>query len=259
MKRMINSLRIDLRYMIVSYRFLISCVGLAIVSFLSVSEEIINNGSGSVYTYYTLYWYQPFYILYLLFSVIPGAVSFCIDWNTKHFRSVLLRSNKRIYAFSKTSACFIAGFLTTFIGQGLFLLALGIKFPYFIDNGNSTSGGIYTTLMNEQNIGVYFLIRILLQAMAAGFFAVFSLWLSTKITNYFVVLASPIILYYFIDNLFVALWLPTWFMPAKISQGLVKGNGILEIVLYCMCYFLLLGIMFSIAFYLSSKRRFEHG
>lgn len=259
MRRMINSLRTDLRYMLISCRFLLACVGLALVSLLSVAEEIVSNGAGSVYSYYTIYWYQPFYILYLLFSVIPGAVSFCIDWNTKHFRFVLLRSNKKIYAFSKATACFVSGFLTTFIGQLLFLLALSIKFPGFIDNGMSAPGGIYAELMNEQDIWIFFFIRVLLQAMAAGFFAVFSLWLSTKIINYFVVLASPIILYYLIDNLFVALHIPPRFMLSKISQGLLQGPGILEIVLYCLGYFLLLGIVFSIAFYFGSKRRFERG
>lgn len=262
MRRFIDCFIGDLKYMVFSWRFLLAVVGYVCVSFASILDEINRHGGHSVFYLYIVYYYYPFWILFLLFAVIPGSGSFCSDWENRYWRYRVLRFGKKIYAFSKAIACFCSAGMLVFCGQWIFFLVLHLKWPMYyaaVDEG-TMRGRIYYSLMSESGIWLFLLVQILIKATSAGFFAVLSLWISTKITNIFVVLASPIITYYLIDNLTIKLGLPFYISITRLMEGAVELRvGVGATLLYAIGVFTGLSMILIVAFYFSCKRRVENG
>lgn len=260
MKKFVRCLSVDFKYTIFSNRFLFACLGYAVISVLSISGE--PNFTESAVSYlYMVYGIYPFWMLFLIFGAVPGAPSFCADWENRFFRSFMQRSGKRIYAVSKVITCFVSAFLLIFLAQWLFILFLRMNsVSMFHEQNASNLGGAFAAFMNERDIWKYFLARIIILSSGGGFFAVFALWFSTKITNIFVVYFSPLILYYVINN--VTQWLqPPMFLSVS---HIIKGSVSIEnapwlTVFYAVGLFSILTVPLAFAFYFDCKRRVENG
>ena len=251
----------DLRYMIASYRFVWACIGYTVISLVSILDEMKAFPEASVFYLYTVYYYYPFWLLFLLFAVISGGASFCVDWENRYFRYRILRYGKKNYAVSKALSCFLSAATLIFISQWMFILFISMEHNVWNQSDSAIMDArVYYSLMNETGIWFYFLIRILMLAACAGFFAVISLWISTKIVNVFVALASPIIVYYVVDNLTVALDLPFFVSVSKIVRGMIEIHaGPMATLLYAISFFSGLALLFVVAFYFECRKRCENG
>ena len=251
----------DLRYMIISYIFLISCVSYVGISIISIIDEMKAFPDSSAFYLYTVYNFYPFSLLFLLFAVLPGGGSFCVDWENRYYRYRIIRYGKKKYAVSKALSCSISAAILVFISQLSFIFFLCIGRNVLAKGDEQMMlGRIYYPLMNKYDIWIYFLIRILMVSACAALFSVLALWLSTKIINIFVVLASPIIIYYFFDNLSVALKFPFFLSISKIVRGAIEiqaGPGFT--LLYSVCFFLILTGGLIYAFYRGCRKRCENG
>lgn len=261
MKRLLRCIGIDLKYMVISPRFFFACTGYAAISLLSVMEEMQAIPGASVYYLHMVYSFYPFWLLFLLFAVVPGSASFCSDWENRFFRYAVQRAGKVVYACSKAVSCFLASFLLVFLAQGLFLFLLRLRGPMYLDmQGEGMAGTVFYSLMNETDIWKYFFIRIMTISVGGGFFSVFALWFSTKLTNIFVVLFSPMILYFLIENLTIWLKLPIFLSLPRILNGTVTlSSGPWQTLGYAITVFTVLAAIFAIAFCRSCKRRVENG
>ncbi|MDD3278591.1 MAG: hypothetical protein PHG16_06865 [Lachnospiraceae bacterium] len=257
----VRSLIGDIRYMLCSYRFLAAVVGYTVISFISLLDEMKLFPGASVYYLYMVYYSYPFWLLFLLFAVFPGGKSFCEDFESRYYRYRILRFGKRNYAVSKAISCFISAFVLVFLSQWLLIGVLTLRGPMYLDVDKSAMpGGIYAVLMNENQIWIYFMIRILILAAGAGFFSIVALWISTKIVNIFVVLASPIIVYYLIDNVSVALGIPFYLSLSRIIRSTIEIKGEIGVsLLYALGIFGGLSVAFMIAFYFGCRKRCEDG
>lgn len=114
--------------------------------------------------------------------------------------------------------------------------------------------------MGEFEILGYFLFGTFVKAFCAGFFAMFSLWLSTKIPNIFVALTSPVILYFLWENLAVILKFPSQLQISTVAKGhLFIAGSFWETLLYPLSLFGLLGLVFGIFFTNSEREVVENG
>lgn len=239
-----------------------ACLGLAAMRLLSVYQEIsISQGmENSVLYFYELGDYVNFWVLYLLFAAIPGATLFCADWENRFLRFTVARCSKAVYGVSTAWACFLSAVLATLIGEGLFVAALRCFFPFTGENVMGVDASIFRVFLSPGMAPGYFLCRAAIKAAGAGFFAVFALWLSTKITNAFVALASPVILYYLWENVAVITQMPRFLQIGSLLKGHIQlGGSLLWTMLYPLLLFSALAAVFGVCFTINAKRRVENG
>ncbi len=242
-----------------------ACIGIAAMNLLAVYQEItaIGDGQTSVLYLYEISNYVNFWVLYLLFAAIPGATLFCADWENRFFRLSIVRCSKRVYGVVSACACFVSALLAVILGEWLFVLSLRVKYPFFLEENTMSFGfdnAAFAGFIGETNVLGYFMFGILIKAFCAAFSSVFALWLSTKITNIFVALTSPVILYFLLENLGVILKLPSCLQISTVARGhLLIADSFWQTLLYPIFLFTALGLVFGILFTRSARRRVENG
>lgn len=251
----------ELRHTVVSKRFLLSVLGMTGLSLLSISNEMEIGTSVSVYYLFTVYFFYPFWMLFLIFSAVPGATGFCIDWNCQIYRLKVARSGKKAYIFSKLMACIVSSFLVVVISQFLLLFILSLHRPMLLDGeAQRLLGGIYKGVANPKSIWIYFVIRTVMQALSACFFSTVALWISVKVLDGLVVITTPIILYYLAANLVSGLGIPFYLSIPRMVKGDIELSGGITLTLVYVT--LILGVLtawFGFLFFRTSKRRIENG
>ncbi len=260
MKLFFNTLTSDMRRMIFSFKFVAAVVGLSAVMIITLLDELSLDISNTTVTYARmLITYLDFDIIYLLFAAIPSATVFCIDWENRYFRFSVMRLTKRKYATSKAIACFASAFLVVAFSEWLNILLFSFFFPVF-NVDRPIAYGIYDVFNTPTLIYVQFAVEILFKSLCAGFCCVFSLWISTYITNIFVTLASPLLLYYIINMFSNALLVPSNFSIHKLSNAQVNINDSPALsILYTIGIFLIAAAVLSILFVHRCRRRIENG
>lgn len=86
-----------------------------------------------------------------------------------------------------------------------------------------------------------------------------ALCLSTVITNIFVTLAAPVIVFYIFENLLILLEMPASFQIGSIAKGHIAVGGLGTTVLYTAVLFTLCAAVFGQLFVSSVQRRVENG
>ena len=251
----------ELKNALCSKRFLFTVVVMTFLSMCSLINEMKAIPDASVYYFYMVYFYYPIWLIAFVLAPIPGAISFCIDWNTCFYRMKIIRCGKKNYILSKIIITWVTAFLTVAFSQML-MFALLVSFkPVFLNgDGNALKGGIYQDYLNTSGLWIYFTSKVFFQSVGVAFFAVFALWISTKITDILVVMTAPIIGYYLIDNISICLGLPRYLSIPRLIKGnieIVKGIGYTW--LYVGGIFGGLALLFSWLFFKNCKRRIENG
>lgn len=259
MKVFFNLLVCDLRRTIFSAKFLVAVFGFILTTLVTIFDELqYLQPSNSLVYIYQIIRYLDFHIVYLLFAAIPGALLFCSDWENHFIRFCIIRSSPKSYATSKAMACFISSACVVLISENLMLFLFSFHFPAF--NETSSGFGPYTIFASPDKVWLFLLIKILYEALCAGFLCTFALWLSTKIINPFVVLATPIISYYLINTSSFALNIPPIFNIGNLSKGYISiDNNPIYSFFFTIFYFGILTTIFVILFVRSCRKRVENG
>lgn len=256
-----RSIWFELKNALWSKKFLLTVVGMIFLSLGSLLNEMKAMPDSSVYYLYMVYYYYPMWMIGLVLAPISGATSFCVDWNTQAYRLKIIRCGKRKYILSKILITWMTAFLAVALSQMLMLVILSYCRTTFLDgDGNALLGGIYQAYLNKNDIWIYFMSKVFFLSIGVAFFAVLALWISVKITDTLVVVTTPIIGYYIIDNISIWLRLPKYLSIPR----LIKGN--IEIVKGISCTWLYVGgifgslaLLLSWSFYRNCKRRIENG
>lgn len=155
-------------------------------------------------------------------------------------------------------ACFISSTCVVLASEILILLLFSFHFPAF--NETSSGFGPYTIFASSNKVWLFLLIKILYEALCAGFLCTFALWLSTKIMNAFVVLATPIIAYYLINTSSFALNIPSIFNIGNLSKGYISiDNNPIYSFFFTIFYFGILTMIFVMLFVKNCRKRIENG
>ncbi len=251
----------ELKNALWSKKFLFTVAGMMVLSLGSLLNEMKATPDSSVYYLYMVYFYYPMWMIGLVLAPIPGAISFCIDWNTQVYRLKIIRCGKRKYILSKIIITWVTAFLTVALSQVLMLELLASSRTAFLDgDGNALRGGIYQAYLNANGIWIYFISKAFYQSAGVAFFSVFALWISAKITDALVVVTAPIIGYYIIDNLSIWLGLPGYLSIPRLIKGNIEiVKGIRYTWLYVGGIFGGLALLLSWSFFKNCKRRIENG
>lgn len=259
------ALRADCARVLSSWQLYTAILGVACLNLLNVWDELqymlftIHDKPTVFYMYYIHNAMGPYIVVFL--CALPFASSFCTDWNNRYARYSVIRSSARSYGWAKVIVTAMTGFLAIFIGTALFLGILAIFLPVY-DAGQPITRGPFQELLSGFGPLAYFAASILFDALGYGFLAVFALWVSTKITNVFVVMSSPIILYYGWQYLCGAAGLPDiavfqHVMDITFLQKKIQDAG--ACMLYAGGYFLILILLFGVLFTAGVKRRMKNG
>lgn len=168
MKVFFNLLVCDLRRTIFSAKFLVAVFGFILTTLVTMFDELqYLQPSNSLVYIYQIIRYLDFHIVYLLFAAIPGALLFCSDWENHFIRFCIIRSSPKSYATSKAMACFISSACVVLISENLMLFLFSFHFPAF--NETSSGFGPYTIFASPDKVWLFLLIKILYEALCAGF------------------------------------------------------------------------------------------
>ena len=259
MKKFFYPLLCDLKRVFFSSGFFIAVVGFVLTTLVTMFDELnyLQSYSSLVYIYRIIR-YLDFHIVYLLFAAIPGTLLFCSDWQNHFIHLCVIRSSPRIYASSKVISCFMSSSSVILLSETLILFLFSFHFPTF--NEGSSDFGAYAIFASQDKVWFFLLIKIFYEALCAGSLCIFTLWVSTKITNIFVVLATPIIMYYLINTLSFAINIPPIFNIGNLSKGYVSicDNPVYSFCFTTLC-FGVFATIFAISFVKSCRRRIENG
>lgn len=260
MKVFLNTLYSDLKRLIFSKVFLGALLTYILVSFLTLAQEVQDIGDTSIMYIRMIQEYLGFYIIYVLFAAISCTPVFCVDWENRFYRYSVVRSSPNYYAVSKAIACFFSSFSFIFLGEWIQILILRLINLPLTDLRFENNLGIFDAFSKPDKVLIYFLLTILLKSLNAGFLSVLSLYLSSKIPNIFVALATPILSFQILSTVANALRAPDYFVIRKISLGQININdSFTQSFLYSVFFYIVLTALCTLLFVKNCKRRIQYG
>ena len=210
MRGLLRCLSTDLRRAILSVRFLVAAVGFAVLLDLNLPPDPWPEEAPYLFS---LTYKYGFYSFFLVCAAIPYAGSYLADLEGGYIKCLVRRVPLWAYSLSRCLAVLLSGALAVLIGTGLFVGDLYLRFPAHSGTAISYSG--WDALLGQGKVWQYILLKAMLTAALGGNFAVLALVLSTAVQNSFVVLAAPLLLFYFCNELSSLLPLPVWCLPAQ--------------------------------------------
>ena len=254
MKSLARCLLVDLKRSIVSTRFLVSVAGFSILLCLNLPIDAWPEEAPYLFS---LSYKYGFYIFFFLAAAIPYAQSYLADIDGGYIKSVVQRVPLTAYSFSRCIAVMLSGGFAIVLSTLVFLLFLYLQYPASSDVAISYSG--WDALISQGRTAGYYMLKTFFTAMLGGNFALFALNLSTVIKNSFVVLASPVLLYYCANELATLLKIPAWCNILGLLYYPPFPEHLLDSVLYYTAMLCILFVISSWVFYLQMRRLHQHG
>lgn len=255
MKTLCTLLVQDFRRSIFTFRFLFASLGITLCNFLSSYWDITSGAGDCVAYFYMLSGMMGIENLYLLLAVIPGALLFYMDEESQFIRSVILRSGKTQYLISKSITTFISAALTIIVGDLIFISSLSISYPLM--------GGDFLAQLQSQQFGVgydqmYFVVKCSLKMLCGCAFAMLTLKISVNVQNIYVVLFSPLIIYFTWSRFSVSFGIPAWLNADRIVEGFAVGKSWTEGYIFGVCFFLICSVICGIWFVCTAEGRIQN-
>lgn len=276
MKVFFGCLSADLKRACLSTRFIISVLFMVGVFCFSAMQSIIMRMPWiTTYAEGTNLAPDSFNVILLLpICIVPGAILFCEDWDTKYYRFLCSRSSIRKYSVSKIITCIISTILISFIGRIIFFIIITMITPP--ETSTSTINtqiinlkrgiGIYPNLylrstnLEEINIFTFFLLTAFAFSLLCAFVGLLSLIISTWTNNLFIIVGAPVVIYYILRLVSNFLGLPYKFNPIFLGIAHLNCdlNGIGTILLFTSIYFLVLCAISGVIFARSIRRKIQN-
>ena len=245
----------DLKRALTSWGFFLAILGTCAVYFAGAWVDL-KWGTEDVLYYFNISNQIGGYKNILVFlCVLPYAINYSAEWNHSVIRYTIIRSNKTRYAWSKVVATAISGGMALAVGLSLFILILSFKFPMV--NTSSENFQIFInygfgSLLASGNYILYYIFYILQIFFFGAFWAVFALVVSAWITNFFITVSAPFIIFYFFQELFMKMHIPTYLNITRISTGVYRLSESAYINLMFIAWFLI-GLTAIMGFVFASK------
>jgi hypothetical protein len=162
-------------------------------------------------------------ILLFFLCGIPYGIQFCLEKSNGSWKYFLIRENYFRYAISKIVVTVLTSVLASLGGYLLLFMFLACKYTLYPDNQI-----FFEQMVDElpfahlalQERPIFFLLNIIPEVMMIAFLSTVSLVAATWTENKYVVIASPIIVYYAWNYLTGSLKLPEIFWwTLKILDG----------------------------------------
>lgn len=250
----------DFKRAFISKNFLIASLLVTFFYILGTLEsfaESIKYGSEiNVYDMHSMATFSTFSLLNYVLCAFPFSGSFAIDFKSNYHRMIIARSGKRNYAVSKVIVTAISGMLCLVVGELIYLLICSFFGPAVslttISELNTAGTGAFETIANanmliDGNYIGYFVLLAISRGLIGSFLSLIALSVSLKIQNVFVIVSSPMLIYYFIENFFMNfLKLPEMFSIANIFDGHVAVIDSRYMFWYSLLVALIISVLIGI-------------
>lgn len=135
----------------------------------------------------------------VLFCTLPFSDSFCEDYNSGFFRSAQLRTGSSKYALGRClSVALTGGIIISFVMLGTISLCLLLSGQ---PETAETAAFMNNTVWGKQNLllsyngSIMYLLRVFLSALFGAVWAVVGLAVSTVVTNKYITVVAPFVIY----------------------------------------------------------------
>lgn len=263
----------DFKRMFLSWKLYAAILGVAAITFISIFPEVTASGyQCSVYYLVNARGgLGAFLTVFAVLIVLPYSLSYWEEAKNGYVYYLEYRSGTAAYCWSHVLTAAAGAFLAVVLGYILCFGILAVKLPLIRSDelemmrqyGGENAFGAYVSMILSYPMVSYFLAVFSTEAMGYSFLAAFTLAVSVKVENVFLLFSMPVMLYYGSILVCSVLGLPgifRWYYIMK-SGGCFLGmfGGICEVILCVAFYFGCLIFLAGVAFLFSIKKRRMHG
>lgn len=240
----LNALKVDFKRSLFNIKF-ISIIICEFLLLLWAAWDDLKFGDADVVYYFQISNISAFSSISLILATIPLSVGFCEDWNSKNIWNINMRGTLRTYCYSKCICCMLSGGIAIVIGQLIYILYLVMIFPIVKYNrGGALISPIFYKLIDNSLYVKYFFYCLLLIFLRNALAALIAFFTSLYITNSFVTMVSPLIIWYIITFVANKSSIPSSLNIPYILSGYYNAGSPLNSMLYILILsFLLIFIL----------------
>ncbi len=272
--RFIRSFWTDCKRMLTSVRFYLTVLIVFMLVAISVTPEI-REFSESISIYQVVFGrggIGAFLLAIASVAAVPFGLSYWEDKKHNYINSLEPRCGLSVYCWSHAATAALGAFVSVFAGYMLYILLLSFRLP-LISAGElsllhkKAVGGedldAFVRLIVEGHPWTSVIFMIAEEAGGYAFMAEFAFMLSARIDNVFVLLSTPIMLYYGSTFICQLLDLPGIFR----WDYIMESGGILRyqfhepyrLLWFVAEYFILLILLEAVCFMILLKRQRKNG
>ena len=248
-KQLRNILFIEFKRAICAKKFIFTILlGCIIYRYMSIG--FVREEAATTFLFVTQFTDMEIYLCIL--AVLPYGVAFVQDWETKHYRNIIMRSNKWIYVITKSLVNALIGGLVVLITSGFYILYLCLTTNQIIPPEDVVSielGQLFLhEYINEQMICKFFALYLFILFMYGALMASIGLFLSAVVPSVYTVYVGPFAMAYLSNRLSVMGILPKSMDLRRVYSGttieIVEGVGFNQVILVLLLYILIVNILF---------------
>lgn len=264
MKSVLRMIIAGIRKNVINRRFLVCVLGVAVLLILDVFPGFLHSVSvdesgklhfgGSIIQLMGLQGYTLYQVMSLSVCVLGAACVYCMDAKANAMNQLLIRSSYWKYTVSSVAVSAITGFLCMVLAELLMLAVYGSVLPlhYEVEAVYDVSG---YPLLRSRHYYLHIASDIVLNGLRGAFFSIVTFLISAFVKNQFVIVASPMIVF-FIFMRFGYMYFPPEFDIINVKNVYYTYVWIEEGVslLYTLGYTLLVAVICGIIFYKRLRR-----
>lgn len=161
-----------------------------------------------------------------LVAALPFGTAFCADFSSGYVPSIVTRSGKRRYLWSKSLTCAVSGGLVNMCGMLAFILLLNVKFPQNFQEEVFLGdiAGLETLLLGGgfSSYALYYLARLVLAFFSGAFWAMTAMTFSAFYPNVALTLCAPLVAHRLLQEIGYATYVPSWLNVTLLEVGAVE-------------------------------------
>ncbi len=195
-------------------------------------------------------------IVLCILPVIPYATTLADEWESNAYKSYVIRSGTKSYTLSKIASGLISGFLVVFLATLFFIFIYSFVTPV---SKVIASDDAYSILASSGNLLGGYLLFATHISLSGSLIAVTGVWVSTFITNRYIAIASPLIMYYL-----MMVTSPTninmpWILnPVFWIEGIAPADTATEQILSKLAVVIILCTLMSIGSVINMERKMRN-
>ena len=256
----------DLHRSLFSGGFVLCVLSVFLVQVQPIAADMMLEGATVIYLYRlsaetgSMQWIMP------CVAAIVYSTSFYVDWHTRYHRMMLTRGERRSYIVSKLIVCQLASFVAVFLGMAVFIGFLCVRFPLadYAKGGDviAWAESSFGQLLLDGKPYLFMLAQCLMRGLGAALWGTAALAVSAFIQNRFVILLSPIILYYvweYIDAYLARTLFPGYRGVRYLELGITNYLSPIDALFHTAGVLILMLAIWSGVFAFGSGRRLQNG
>lgn len=246
---MVRKLCIDLKKMFGNYHIYLCMMSLGFV-YIVVYFQTLSSGIyqfGIVSSYDNIAEGSMVMLVSFLLSIVGGSVFYCAEEKYGYLLFEIQRVGTSVYTISKVLISLIGGFCTVMVGNIIYLCGILLHRLWIFESISLVGENI------EHMMWLW-----LFSALRCGVLSAIGFLISTYISNYYIAVTVPLLIYYVILELeyWISLYFPMipekFFFTDTYLAGYIEGNDLQEFMfalLYTACV--------SVIIYRMAKSRIE--